>query len=54
MCECIATMTFSAAVMVPNSRMFWKVRPRPSEAIVWGGSAVMSRSPSSTEPRAGW
>ena len=33
----MATITFSAAVMVPNSRMFWNVRAIPSAAILCGG-----------------
>ncbi len=48
--ECIATMTFSEAVMRPNSRMFWKVRPIPRAAIECGAWPVMSSSPSSTCP----
>ena len=36
-CGCIATITFSAAVMVPNRRMFWNVRAMPSAAI-WCGA----------------
>ena len=35
MCECIATMTFSSAVIRPKSRMFWKVRamPQPGDLV---------------------
>ncbi len=43
MCECIATMTFSSAVIRSNSRMFWNVRASPSAAILCGGRPVTSR-----------
>ena len=36
-CGCMATITFSSAVMRPNSRMFWKVRAMPQLAILCGG-----------------
>ena len=39
--ECWPTMTFSSAVMVPKSRMFWKVRATPSAMILSGRPAVM-------------
>ena len=37
--ECIATMTFSSAVIRLNSRMFWNVRAMPTLAILCGGIA---------------
>ena len=40
--ECMATMTFSSAVMRPKSRMFWNVRARPIAARLCGLTAVMS------------
>ncbi len=49
----MATMTFSDAVMSPNSRMFWKVRPIPRAAIECGACPVMSSSPSITCPEDG-
>src|SRR6266545_2297068 len=51
-CECIATLTFSSAVIRPKRRMFWKVRAMPSEAILLGLSPVTLRPPSSTRPLA--
>ncbi len=32
----IPTFTLSRADIVPNSRMFWKVRPIPSAVTSWG------------------
>ena len=32
----MATITFSAAVMAPNSRMFWKVRAIPARTTLRG------------------
>jgi hypothetical protein len=40
--ECIATMTFSSAVMRLNRRMFWNVRAMPAEARRCGFIGVMS------------
>ncbi len=33
---CMPTITFSRAVMLANSRMFWNVRPMPSATISLG------------------
>src|SRR5262245_55628025 len=41
---CIPTRTFSRAVIVWKSRMFWKVRPTPRSVIACGGLPVTSSS----------
>jgi hypothetical protein len=43
------TMTFSSAVMLPNRRMFWKVRAMPRSAA-WCGASATSGAPSKTKP----
>ena len=53
-CECMATMTFSSAVMRPKSRMFWNVRAMPQPAILCGGIAGdVARRRSTTAPSVG-
>ena len=47
------TITFSTAVIAPNSRMFWKVRATPCLVITSGRARVMSRSPSRIRPSVG-
>ena len=42
---CMATMTFSSAVIRLNSRMFWKVRAIPIAARLCGLTVVTSRPP---------
>ena len=44
---CSPTMTFSSALIVPNSRMFWNVRATPWPMMRSGRIAVTSR-PSKT------
>ena len=39
---CWPTITFSTAVIVANSRMFWNVRATPSAVILSGRMPVMS------------
>ena len=34
----MATITFSAAVIAPNRRMFWNVRAMPRAAILCGAT----------------
>src|SRR5436190_2515561 len=51
--ECCATSTFSIAVMVPNSRMFWKVRARPLFMIRSGRIEVMLSPSNVTRPVVG-
>ncbi len=40
--ECSPTITFSSALMVEKSRMFWKVRATPSEVMMSGRRPVTS------------
>ena len=47
------TMTFSSAVMWPNSFRFWKVREMPWAATWWGGRPWISRSLKRTVPSSG-
>ncbi len=47
------TITFSIALMVPNSRMFWNVRAIPSFMITSGRLPVMLRCSSSIRPVVG-
>ena len=39
----LAHGTFSTAVIVANSRMFWNVRETPRDVMMSGRLAVMSR-----------
>ena len=50
---CWPTITFSTAVIVANSRMFWKVRAIPAARMRSGRSAVMSRPLKVTQPPLG-
>jgi hypothetical protein len=50
---CSPTMTFSVAVIVPNSRMFWNVRATPP-AVIWSGrQRVTFFSSKSSRPEVG-
>ena len=51
--ECIATSTFSSAVIWWNSRMFWNVRAIPSAMMRSGRRAVMLRPSNSIRPKVG-
>ncbi len=51
--ECMATMTFSSAVMRLNSRMFWNVRASPAAARMCGLVSVMSTPSKYTAPSVG-
>ena len=46
-------MTFSITLMPGKSRLDWKVRITPSEAIRWEGNPVTSRPASETRPETG-
>ena len=50
---CWPTGTFSTAVIVANSRMFWNVRETPREVMMSGRFAVMSRPRKVTVPEVG-
>ena len=51
--ECIPIRTFSSAVMLANSRMFWNVRQMPN-AVIWSGRRPSSGSPlNRTSPDSG-
>ena len=50
---CMATSTFSSAVMFWNRRMFWNVRAIPRFVIAWGGSPVTRRPSKKTSPLVG-
>ena len=46
-------MTFSSAVISPNSRMFWKVRAMPRR-VIWWRLILPSGAPSKvTDPELG-
>ncbi len=49
----IPTITFSSALMVWNSRMFWNVRPTPSLVTVCGGSPATSAPSNRISPDVG-
>ena len=49
-CGCIATITFSSAVIRLNSRMFWNVRASPIAARRCGLTPVMSLPSRKTVP----
>ena len=48
--QCRPTITFSSAVIAPNSRMFWNVRATPSFVMTSGRSWVMSRPENTIRP----
>ena len=49
----VPTMTFSSAVISPNSRMFWKVRAMPLR-VIWWRLILPSGAPSKvTDPELG-
>jgi hypothetical protein len=50
---CWPTITFSAAVIEENRRMFWNVRATPSEVILSGRVPVTSVPPKTMRPRVG-
>jgi hypothetical protein len=50
---CWPTMTFSTAVIVPKSRMFWNVRATPRAMILSGRPAVMSSPAKAMRPCVG-
>ncbi len=51
--ECSPISTFSTAVMVENSRMFWNVRAIPAFITLSGRAPVMSRPSNSIRPSVG-
>jgi hypothetical protein len=50
---CMATSTFSSAVMFWNRRMFWKVRAMPAWAILCGSRPVIDLPSNRTVPDVG-
>ena len=50
---CRPTITFSSALMVENSRMFWNVRATPSEVMMSGRLAVTSSPSKRIRPAVG-
>jgi hypothetical protein len=50
---CSPTSTFSVAVIVPNRRMFWKVRAIPAFMIRSGRRPVMSSPLNAIRPNVG-
>ena len=51
--ECWPTITFSRALIVPKSRMFWNVRARPAFMILSGRRAVTSLPSNAIVPSVG-
>ena len=50
---CMATRTFSSAVMLWKRRMFWKVRAMPSAVTLCGGSPLIGAPSKITPPAVG-
>ena len=50
---CCPTITFSSAVIVENSRMFWNVRATPSEVMMSGRMPVTSSPAKTIRPAVG-
>ena len=50
---CCPTITFSSALIVAKSRMFWNVLATPRAMMRSGRRPVMSRPSNSTRPKVG-